>query len=283
MDLPNKRILKFNSLDYLNNRRLVLIQKSKRPLQLRLQRINNEVIDDFVLSYSIESRESNIRPEVYIKQVQDLNQMNTSQHFARVLDNSLVKTNGINKTLARLHSAKVSSAISKVEIERIEKNLEWTREVLANADLQIETYTKLADKLSPTSSRKLMIEKSLETGTSVTGREYSYKELKNVSKDLEKYKTNSLDLEARRLENRQAILDGLQPLYTTKSWVWSAKEKTRHESMDGQTVPLDSKFEVLNETTGEVDYLLFPGDFENENHNCSNTCNCACSYIINRA
>ena len=283
MDLPNKRILKFNSLDYLNNRRLVLIQKSKRPLQLRLQRINNEVIDDFVLSYSIESRESNIRPEAYIKQVQDLNQRNTSQHFARVLDKSLLRKDSVNKTLANIHSAKVSSAISKVEIERIEKNLQWTREVLANADIQIETYTKLAEKLSPTSSRKLMIEKSLETGTSVTGREYSYKELKNVSKDLEKYKTNSLDLEARRLENRQAILDGLQPLYTTKSWVWSAKEKTRHESMDGQTVPLDSKFEVLNETTGEVDYLLFPGDFENENHNCSNTCNCACSYIINRA
>lgn len=283
MDLPNKRILKFNSLDYLNNRRLVLIQKSKSPLQLRLQRINNEVIDDFVLSYSIESRESNIRPEAYIKQVQDLNQRNTSQHFARVLDKSLLRKDSVNKTLANIHSAKVSSAISKVEIERIEKNLQWTREVLANADIQIETYTKLAEKLSPTSSRKLMIEKSLETGTSVTGREYSYKELKNVSKDLEKYKTNSLDLEARRLENRQAIRDGLQPLYTTKSWVWSAKEKTRHESMDGQTVPLDSKFEVLNETTGEVDYLLFPGDFENENHNCSNTCNCACSYIINRA
>ena len=283
MDLPNKRILKFNSFEYLNNRRLVLIQKSKRPLQLRLQRINNEVIDDFVLSYSIESRESNIRPEAYIKQVQDLNQRNTSQHFARVLDNSLLRKDSVNKTLANIHSAKVSSAISKVEIERIEKNLQWTREVLANADIQIETYTKLAEKLSPTSSRKLMIEKSLETGTSVTGREYSYKELKNVSKDLEKYKTNSLDLEARRLENRQAIRDGLQPLYTTKSWVWSAKEKTRHESMDGQTVPLDSKFEVLNETTGEVDYLLFPGDFENENHNCSNTCNCACSYIINRA
>ena len=283
MDLTSKRILKFNSLDYLNNRRLVLIQKSKKPLQLRLQRINNEVIDDFILSYFIESRESNIRPEVYIKQVQDLNQMNTSQHFARVLDNSLVKKDGVNKTLARIHSAKVSSAISKVEIERIEKNIQWTREVLANADLQIETYTKLAEKLSPTSSRKLMIEKSLENGTSVTGREYSYKELKNVSKNLEKYKTNSLDLEARRLENRQAIRDGLQPLYTTKTWVWSAKEKTRHESMDGQTVPLDSKFEVLNEITGEVDYLLFPGDFENENNNCSNTCNCSCSYIINRA
>ena len=39
----------------------------------------------------------------------------------------------------------------------------------------------------------------------------------------------------------------------------------------------NGKFEVLNEQTGDLDFLLFPGDIDNDDHNCSNICNCQCT------
>lgn len=62
-------------------------------------------------------------------------------------------------------------------------------------------------------------------------------------------------------------------LYTTKTWIWSGAENTRHMSMDNTTVPIDEAFVVINEVTGDVDYLMYPCD---ENGSPSNTYNCLC-------
>ena len=97
--------------------------------------------------------------------------------------------------------------------------------------------------------------------------------MRNVSRDLERYKTNSLDLETLNMENSQAIRDGGDMIHTSKTWIWSRLENTRHFEMDNQTVNLNGKFEVLNEQTGDLDFLLFPGDIDNDDHNCSNICN----------
>ena len=40
--------------------------------------------------------------------------------------------------------------------------------------------------------------------------------------------------------------------------------------MDNHANNLDEKFEVVNELTGDTDYMRFPADIENDNNNCSN-------------
>ena len=85
------------------------------------------------------------------------------------------------------------------------------------------------------------------------------------------------------MENRQADREGYGMINETKSWISSQLEKTRHQGMDGETIPITEKFEVINEVTGDVDYLLFPGDVSNDHNNCSNICNCGCTYDINKA
>ena len=275
----------FKQLDYLHNRRLVLIQKSQRPFRNRLQVIGNEAVDDFILTYHEETRLPSLprySSAYLLGEVQALNQAETSRQFSRILERGVLRKDTVNRLQARMTANNVATVLTNVEVERIQKNVLWTERVMQQADINIEKYSMLANKLEPTASRKAMIEKCLENGTSVTGREYTYKEMKNVHKGLAKYQTNKLDLEAARMENWQAIRDGNEPYVTSKTWIWSTLENTRHENMDNQTVPLDSKFEVLNEVTGEVDYLMFPGDIENENHNCSNTCNCMCSYTTNK-
>ena len=275
----------FKQLDYLNNRRLTLIQKSQRPFRNRLQVVANEAVDDFVLTYYDETRLPTLprySASYLMQEIQALNQAETNRQFSRILDRGILRKDTVNRLQARMTANQVATILTDVEVERIQKNVLWTERVMQQADINIEKYSKLASKLEPTASRKAMIEKCLENGTSITGRQYTYKELRNVHKGLAKYQTNKLDLEASRMENWQAIRDGQEPYITSKTWIWSTLENTRHENMDNQTVPLDSKFEVLNEVTGEVDYLMFPGDIENENHNCSNTCNCMCSYTTNK-
>ena len=82
------------------------------------------------------------------------------------------------------------------------------------------------------------------------------------------------------MENDQASREGLKPLKSKKVWMWTPNERTRHEGMDEQTVDLDAKFTVVNDVTGDTDYLLFPRDIENDRNGCSNTCNCLCDYEI---
>lgn len=66
--------------------------------------------------------------------------------------------------------------------------------------------------------------------------------------------------------------DGNQ-LYTTKRWLWSNLEHTRHMGMDGTVVPIDEYFVVINDITGEEELLMYPRD---ENGSPANTYNCGC-------
>ena len=134
----------------------------------------------------------------------------------------------------------------------------------------------------PPTKRQRWLEKNLERGASYN-KKYTYKELNQLSRDLERYKTHRLDFETAMMENRQADREGYGMINETKSWIWSQLEKTRHQGMDGETIPITEKFEVINEVNGDVDYLLFPGDVSNDTSNCSNICNCGCTYDINKA
>lgn len=274
------RPVDFAKLDYYNTQRIIRIQKSRRPLQQRLQRIANEVIDDYVFTYHTDISDTVIdktNPNYFRDKILSLNLSDTNKAFARILEKSSLRKDTVNKIAANMHAHKVATILTDKEVERIQKNVLWADNVIRNSEFQVDTYKQLVEKLKPTSSRKLILEKSIQEGTSPRGREYTYKELDRVSRDLEKYKTNSLDLEKLNMENSQSIRDGGDMIHTTKTWIWSRLENTRHSGMDNQTVNLNGKFEVLNEVTGDLDFLLFPGDIDNDDHNCSNICNCQCS------
>lgn len=278
------RIKGFNRIDYLNNRKLQILKRASNPLQIKLQIINNNAIDHKILELSGEPNTDEIIPAYneskLISEINAANLVANDKLIRRLLRNSIASSNEINKLLAKNANAKVSDRLTKVEVERIQKNLKYVEATLDTAEVDIQMYKSLMDKLPSTISRQDMLQKALTNGENYKGRKYSYKELSKLSRDLEKYKNNHLQYEVAKIENTQAQQEGLDSVNSTKTWVWSTLEKTRHEELDGQTVPLYSKFEVINSQTGDVDYLRFPGDIENDHNNCSNICNCQCSYII---
>ena len=300
MRIQNKHEIK----NYLGNRRIAVIQKAQHRTHTRIQFINNRLVDKLIIDWNNE-----YSPDVYNPYDEDtiknesnhLNVAASSKDLQRILKHSLVVRNPQTELEAMKVINSVSDSLSKLEAERVIKNLNYIADVMETANVDIAKYEALIEKLPHHVSRKSVIEKcitedstlppskrqrwlemNLERGASYN-KKYTYKELNQLSRDLERYKTHRLDYETAIMENKQADREGYDTINETKSWIWSQLERTRHQGMDGETIPLTEKFEVVNEVNGDVDYFRFPGDVENDHSNCSNICNCGCTYEINQA
>jgi len=296
---------KFEYKNYLGNQRIAVIQKAHHKTHTLIQFINNDLIDKKIIEWNNEYS-SDIRDLYNEDNIHNLiinyNIKASDEDLRRILKHSLVTRSRTSEAEALKVIRNVSEDLTRLEVERIVKNLNYAETVLTNADVQIDKYKSLIEKLPrhtsrkeilekcitedkplPSNRRQALLERALERGSNYKGRRYTYKELNQLSRDLERYKTHRLDYETGRLENIQADREGYGVINEEKSWIWSTLEKTRHQGMDGETVPFTAKFEVVNEVTGDVDYLLFPGDVTNDHNNCSNICNCGCTYEIIKA
>ena len=288
--------------NYLANRRIAVIQKAHTPIHKRIQFVNNRLVDKKIIEWNDEHASDvydPYAPSVIAGEINKYNRIATDADFRRILKHSVISRNPQTVLEATKVVNSVSGDLTLLEVQRTIKNLDYVENVLATADVDIAKYEALVEKLPhatsrrsvlercivkgedlPPSRRQAWLERNLERGASYN-KQYSYKELEQLSRDLERYKTNRLDYETAIMENKQANRDGYENPNLEKTWIWSTLERTRHQGMDGETVALTEKFEVVNEVTGDVDYLLFPGDVSNDHNNCSNICNCGCSYEIN--
>lgn len=290
--------------NYLANQRVAVIQKAHHPIHMKVQLTNNRLVDKKILEWNDEIPSEvydPYSPVVIAGEIEGYNKIATSQDLQRILKHSLVNRNPQTRMEAMKVINNVTGDLTVIEVERVIKNLNYVENVLNTVNVDIQKYNALIEKLPATTSRKELIERCIIQGEELTptrrqvwlernlergasyNKRYTYKELNQLSRDLEKYKTNRLDYETAIMENRQANREGYDAINQTKTWIWSTLERTRHEEMDGETVSLTEKFEVVNSQTGDVDYLLFPGDVANDHNNCSNICNCQCSYEINNS
>lgn len=290
---------KHETKNYLANRRIAVIQKAHHRNHTRIQFVNNDLVDQLVLGHDEVYDPFTVENIAY--QINLVNQPATTSDLQRILGHSLVTRSLESEVEARRVIGEVSDSLTKLEVERVVKNLDYVENVLSTSEVAIDKYEALIEKLPrqvsrrevlekcitgerelPASKRQAWLERNLERGASYN-KEYSYRELNQLSRDLERYKTHRLDYETALMENRQADREGYDRVNESKTWIWSTLEKTRHRDMDGETVDLTESFTVMNEVTGDIDYLRFPGDVENDHNNCSNICNCGCSYTINKA
>lgn len=93
------------------------------------------------------------------------------------------------------------------------------------------------------------------------------KQIERENKRLEKNKTNRVLWQKARL-----LDDKYKPEF--KVWDQHLNPKTRHNLTDGQKVKLEEKFIVINDKTGDIDYVDYPGDWT---CSASNSANCLCT------
>ena len=256
--------------DYRLNKRLNHIRKANKPLHVALEELMNAYIDDCVLngiSNDLHTLEWRIREYNYQFTMKDLIRLARPKDNIAYLD-----------TLASARN--ITDILTRIELKRVQDNLNYINATLDKAELDMSKYESLIRKLPQHISRQDILEEALTKGENYKGTEYSYKQLSRLGQDLEKYKTNHSSYEAGMIQNKTADREGLPLPNTEKVWIWSTLEDTRHHYMDGQTVRFTEKFRVENEQTGDLDYLRFPGDVENDHNGCSNICNCMCNYLI---
>ena len=299
-----RSVNKHDTKNYLANKRIAIIQKAHLPFYARIQFINNFLVDKFIREWDSEYTSDNYDPyslKNIAYQIAKWNTLATTQDLQRILQHSVVTRN----TQTELEAAKVINSVkdtlTHIEAERVIKNLDYVGNILETSEVNLAKYELMVEKLPrevsrksvlekcilsekdlPPSKRQAWLERNLQRGAS-HNKKYTYRELNQLSRDLERYKTNRLDYETAIMENKQADREGYGRINESKTWVWSRLEKTRHQYLDGETIPLTEKFRVENSVTGDVDMLRFPGDVENDHNSCSNICNCGCSYEINQA
>ena len=82
-----------------------------------------------------------------------------------------------------------------------------------------------------------------------------------VTEGMHRNVQNEAQRELAQSENDEALSKGEEAPNQWKTWIWTGRgETTRHESNDGQTVPFDEPFIIVNDDNGEVDEMMYPLD-----------------------
>ena len=215
---------KHETKNYLANRRIAVIQKAHHRTYTRIQFVNNDLVDKLILGHDEvydPFTETNIA-----SMISQVNRPATTQDLQRILSHSLVTRNIESEVEATKVINSVNHTLTGIEVERVVKNLDYIQNVLETAEVNLAKYEALIEKLPrhvsrketlercitqneelPASKRQAWLERNLERGASYN-KKYNYRELNQLSCDLERYKTNRLDYETARLENIQADREG---------------------------------------------------------------------------
>ena len=158
--------------------------------------------------------------------------------------------------------------ISQAQYEQIQKNIKAVEQVIDKYGIKLEKYRELNEKYPKTISRKGIITESIENknyitslGKNIVPHFDGYRELSPLTEHLHRQAQNQANEELARAENEEAIANGQDPPNDEKKWIWTgAGVTTRHQSNDGQIVPIDDPFIIVNDATGEVDEMMYPLD-----------------------
>lgn len=251
------------------------IDNAEKPYTIKIQQYNNNIVNKKVNSLA--------NGEDYTPNRFDMentlfkyNAPLVMMKYQRIINSPYVDTSAVQKVLIKNNARNMVSEISKVQVDRINKNLDYIEKAVKDVRIDIKRYNQTA-KNFPNVDRVNILQKSVDSGKLWTGKELDYKQLDRMSRSLNKYAENQSELEKWEIANEQAIHDGFEPVKTHKRWSWSNLENTRHSGMDDTVVPINESFVVVNEVTNDTDYLMFPQDVNNDTNNCSNICNCECS------
>ena len=163
MRLQNKHDLK----NYLANKRIAVIQKAHHTIHMQVQLTNNRLIDKKILEWNDEYPSEfydPYSPVVIAGEIEGYNKIATSQDLRRILKHSLVARNPQTEMEAMKVVNSVKDTLTSIEAERVVKNLDYVENVLTNANIDIQKYEALVEKLPQSTSRKEVLERCIMKG-----------------------------------------------------------------------------------------------------------------------
>ena len=203
-----------------------------------------------------------------LKDLISINKPKIDKEYNKVIKDKKTSNSTYHQIQVQKKANEKTIQISKLQKDRLENNIKSVEKVLKNYEVNIDKYKELNKKYPKTESRKGIITESIMNKNFITSMGYNikphfdgYKELSHLTEGLHRQAQNQSQIELAQAQNEEAALNGQDPPNTHKTWVWTGEGKTtRHFSNNGQTVPIDEKFTIVNDSDGQVDLMDYPLD-----------------------
>ena len=262
-----------------------LIEKRQNKLTAYyIQVYNNNVIDKFISDWLNDENAPRPTQAMLYGELAVLNKPEVYKQYNRIINSKYTSNSALQEMLLRNKADARLNTIVETELERINKNLDYTEKVLGTHELNLKEYQKIAKREKATANRKNIMERCAvevdfirsEFGVNINPNVFTYRDLETTAEALNRQTQMGSTYEEYDAINQEARLSGLPDVYTEKEWIWTNEgQTTRHSSNDGQTVGFYDYFQCMHDVTGEVEPLMYPSD---PNGSFENTWICYCQF-----
>ena len=260
-----------------------LIEKREnQKAAYRIQVYNNNVIDKYIEDFINDETIAKPSQATLYADLWILNKPHVNKQYQKILNSKYTSDKALFEMLIKNKANARLTTVVEAELERINKNLDYTEKVLKTHELNLKEYQKIAKRESKIANRKNIMERSVKDldfirskfGVNIQPNVFSYRDLENTAEALNRQTQMAASWDEYDAINQEAKEKGLPDVYTQKEWIWTGEGlTTRHESNHGQIVDFYETFTIVNDANGDVDELMYPCD---PNGSFSNTGICYC-------
>ena len=262
-----------------------LIEKQQNQLSAHyIQVYNNRVIDKFIEDWTNDENIARPTQAMLYGDLYVLNKPHVYKQYNRIINSKYTSDKAFQQMLIRNKADARLNTIVEAELDRINKNLDYTEKVLGKYELNLKEYQKIAKREKEIANRKNIMEKSVKDvdfirsqfGVNIQPNVFTYRDLDLTAEALNRQTQMNATWEEYDAINQEARAKGLPDVYTQKEWIWTNEGMTtRHSSNDGQVVDFYEPFQCIHDVTGEVEPLMYPSD---PNGSFENTWICYCQF-----
>ena len=262
-----------------------LIEKQQNQLSAYyIQVYNNRVIDKFIEDWTNDENIARPTQAMLYGDLYVLNKPHVYKQYNRIINSKYTSDKAFQQMLIRNKADARLNTIVEAELDRINKNLDYTEKVLGKYELNLKEYQKIAKREKEIANRKNIMEKSVKDvdfirsqfGVNIQPNVFTYRDLDLTAEALNRQTQMNATWEEYDAINQEARAKGLPDVYTQKEWIWTNEGMTtRHSSNDGQVVDFYEPFQCIHDVTGEVEPLMYPSD---PNGSFENTWICYCQF-----
>lgn len=262
-----------------------LIEKQQNQLSAYyIQVYNNNVIDKFIEDWTNDESIAKPTQAMLYGELYVLNKPYVYKQYNRIINSKYTSNSALQHMLMKNKADDRLNTIVEAELDRINKNLDYTEKVLKTYELNLKEYQKIAKREKATANRKNIMQRSIKDvdfmsskfGINIQSNVFSYRDLDITAEALNRQTQMGASFDEYDAINQEAKSQGLPERYTQKEWIWTNEGMTtRHSSNDGQIVDFDEPFQCMHDVTGEVEPLMYPCD---PNGSFENTWICYCQF-----
>lgn len=258
------------SMAYFNNK--AKIDKAiHHKTAYKIQFYNNNKVDELVKNFNDAGINSKPPIALLYAELSILNKPEVYKNYNRIINSKFTSNDNFFKMLVRNKAQTSLDNIVENEVDRISKNLDYVEKVLQTYDIPTKEYEKLVDKQKDKSlaNRREILEKVaiknnellVSEGLNIPSNVFSYRDLELTAQSLLRESQMTAGFEEARSINQHYLDEGKDAIYNSKVWIHTHGGKTtRHMSNHMQRVRFDEPFIVVNDTTLEIDEMMYPCD-----------------------